>query len=422
MELKNLLRISLFTLLLFSCGKDDGATPSDNNPNTTISLDMESLELYRGEDAQIQASLSGADGTIVWSSSDESVATVNQSGQILAVDKGFATITASFGGINTSLDLNVMPNTYVAGYMDNDNEIARAVFWKNGTPVFLTDGSQNSYGLSMFVDGNDEYVVGSEFNGSYDVAMLWKNGEPHPLSDGSTSVYPSSIVVDNSITYIAGTDFNGPYYIAKLWTNGVATDLSDGPFDSFANSVFLERENIYVVGYEFNGAKYVAKLWKNGVEEDITDGTNNATAKAVFVKDEDTYVVGDEFINGSTIAMLWKNGVAHPLTDGAYYATASSVFVKDTDVYVTGYENDGSKNAATIWKNGETITLPSDSMQHTYGFSVFVDGNDVVVAGFNQPGGGEVGYMASLWKNGESHPDLQIEKTVNSGAYSVFVH
>jgi hypothetical protein len=252
MELKNLLCISLFTLLSLSCGKDDGATPSDNNPNTTISLDMESLELYRGEDAQVQASLSGADGTIVWSSSDESVATVDQSGQISAVDKGFATITASFGEINTSLDLNVMPNTYVAGYMFDENDIARAVLWKNGIPTFLTnasnDGNNNTYAFSAFIHENDEYVVGYKvLENNIVVAMLWKNGEPTELSDGSLSTYANSIVVDNNKnTYVAGVEFNGLYYIAKLWTNGVATKLSNEPFDSFANVVFNEEGNIYM--------------------------------------------------------------------------------------------------------------------------------------------------------------------------------
>lgn len=82
-------------------------------PATSIELDKTTLELTKGSDATLTATLSqGATDTVTWSSSDASVATVDASGKVTAVGGGTATITATaHEGLTATCTVNV-PTLY----------------------------------------------------------------------------------------------------------------------------------------------------------------------------------------------------------------------------------------------------------------------------------------------------------------------
>ena len=143
-------------------------------------------------------------------------------------------------------------DVYVAGW-----DSQSATLWKNGVAEKLTDGSNPASARSVFVSGNDIYVVGSARRGSKVVAMLWtKRGESGSwesknLTDGSRDAYASSIyVIDNHI-YIAGWEEkeNSPLDIAMLWTKAPDSDtweakkLTNGEDMAKAYSVYaVKRE------------------------------------------------------------------------------------------------------------------------------------------------------------------------------------
>jgi hypothetical protein len=68
------------------------------------------------------------------------------------------------------------------------------------------------------------------------IAMYWKNKSPVKLTDGSTDDQANSIAVSGTDVYVAGTA-NG---IATYWKNGKAVNLSNVP--SAANSIFLSKQ------------------------------------------------------------------------------------------------------------------------------------------------------------------------------------
>ena len=73
-----------------------------NVPMTSIRLNKTSIELNSiGDSYQLQAnySPSDAEGTIIWKSDDEGIASVDQTGKVTAVGKGTTTITASCGNL-----------------------------------------------------------------------------------------------------------------------------------------------------------------------------------------------------------------------------------------------------------------------------------------------------------------------------------
>ncbi len=71
--------------------------PAELNEDVEITLSNDALRIYRGLNAKLTATVDpwGVDDTVIWSSSDDSVAVVNENGIITAVSEGFATITAT---------------------------------------------------------------------------------------------------------------------------------------------------------------------------------------------------------------------------------------------------------------------------------------------------------------------------------------
>jgi hypothetical protein len=159
-----------------------------------------------------------------------------------------------------------------------------ATLWKNGIPQNLTDGTYGAGASSVFVSGNDVYVVGSEgvshvVEGS--IAKLWKNGMAQDLS----GVYGSSVFVSGSDVYIAGTsDCTAHTGYAVLWKNGEVQTLTDCDWTE-ACSVFVSGNDVYVAGFDRNEQENeVAVLWKNGEAQYLTDGTADwSVANSVFV-------------------------------------------------------------------------------------------------------------------------------------------
>ena len=78
----------------------------------SIELDRETLALTRGETGKLTATVTpdnADDKTVLWSSSNASVATVDGNGTVTAVSKGTATITAQAGGKMATCAVTVNP-------------------------------------------------------------------------------------------------------------------------------------------------------------------------------------------------------------------------------------------------------------------------------------------------------------------------
>ena len=69
-------------------------------PGTEVKLDQTSVELEEGDSVTLKATVSpenATDKTVTWTSSDESIATVDENGKVTAVKAGNVTITATSG-------------------------------------------------------------------------------------------------------------------------------------------------------------------------------------------------------------------------------------------------------------------------------------------------------------------------------------
>ena len=91
--------------------EDDGYTLPEAEGLERLLLSSESVLLLEGESEKLTANpmpWNAEMGTIIWSSSDESVATVDENGLVTAVAEGFATITATCGEVEAYCDVTVV--------------------------------------------------------------------------------------------------------------------------------------------------------------------------------------------------------------------------------------------------------------------------------------------------------------------------
>jgi len=96
--------------------------------------------------------------------------------------------------------------------------------------------------------------------------------------------------------------------------------------------------------------------------------------------------------------------VAQELVEGLFDSCAISVFVSGNDVYVAGFdENYENGRDAIIWKNSVAQKLNDCPYQISLAHCVYVKENDVYVTGYAYNGKDEFGNnmsVAKLWKNG----------------------
>ncbi|MDR2010262.1 MAG: Ig-like domain-containing protein [Bacteroidales bacterium] len=300
---------------------------------SSVTLDKEYLLLKTGNSSTLVATVlpaNAADKSLTWTSSNTSVATVNQSGKVTAVSGGNTIITVTTNDNNKTATCSVTVDNrdiYIAGYTHTNG---LAATWENGT---LTNHPAGTHATDIFASGNNVYVAGYEYY------------SPNPA-------------------------------IAKTWKNGTLTNLSDGTQNAYAIGLFVSGNDVYAAGYENNASDVpVAKIWKNGTATNLTNGIRKAYASDVFVSGNDVYVAGYEYYNSSNhIAIVWKNGTAMTLAAGAG-SSASSIFVSGNDVYVGG--KDPAQGGPTVWKNGVVHTSFSTNISSDYVRAIHVSGNNV---------------------------------------------
>ena len=408
--------------------------------------------------------------TIIWESSDETLATVDAEGKVLPLAIGEVVITAHVGDVKTECIVTIKDGPVTKLELNNKaielypNDIANlsistleAEVAETGQVVWSSDDSNiaqvDNQGkvtalsvgvaiISATVDNftttctvtvlepipgiPDVYLAGFISNDAdIRAAVIWKNGvvEMLPSSNNVNDVEAYSIFVSGDNVYVAGHDGD----LAILWKDGIVQQtLTDGSNAAQAYSVFVNGNDVYAAG---NDGK-TAILWKNGELYDpnssgLTDGTNQAYARSVYVHNDNVYVAGYEKNgNGKYVAKLWMNGqiLYENLTDGSQNGYARSVYVTDGHIYVAGYENNGQANVAKVWKDGTAMPDDlTDGTENGNGISIFViDDETIYVAGYERDGNSNKD-VAKLWKVG----DPQAESFTNADhayGYSVYVN
>jgi hypothetical protein len=346
------------------------------------------------------------EGSVVWSSSDEAVVTVNASGVVTAVAEGVAEITATAGRATGKATVTVeiepvMGKVYAVGTDLANDGGQLATLWVDGKARRLST-NRGSFAGSVYIDAGDNvYAVGWDVVGGVFLPALWVNDEEGQLLESSGYGEAYSVFVSGSDVYVAGcydAGGSGLELYASIWKNGERQDLAP---QGYATSVYADGDDVYVAYWRQNSeGVYQACLWHNGEETVLS--TANSEANGVYVSGGDVYVVGREHIEETLFrAVLWKNGVKQYLSEE--FSHARSVFVSGDDVYACGINGTGSFDTAAkavYWKNGEIHNISDGSASADLNV-MFVRDGDVYVGGYDTPDLNSYDIQrAKVWKNG----------------------
>ncbi|MBB5439315.1 hypothetical protein HDC92_003002 [Pedobacter sp. AK017] len=406
----------LFLLALSSCKKENGTPITDPTPkDTTLKVaSLSATTLHYGDTLSITGSNFS---TVVLNNT----VTINEVAAIVqsATATQLKIIVPAVGAVSgevkiktgtqttTGGNITYVPDVFVAG-AQNNNSRPLATYWKNGSAVTL---SIEQSGLnSIFINGNDVYVAGRERINNLQLANYWKNGTKTTLGINESAA--NSISVNGNDVHVGGWEIINGFDLSRYWKNGTGTTISvNDPIVSqivtgngSCTGIYINNNNVYAVGsYRNSQGRFSPWEFTNGTipANTIPNNDKHCFANAVFASGSDKYVAGNQnnATTGLAMATIWKNGTATTLTAGtASVGVATAVFVKGNEVYVAGYEQEnyygGGPTFAKYWKNGMEVKLSTASSGAT-GIAVF--GTDVYVSGWENNGAYNV---AKYWKNG----------------------
>ncbi len=270
------------------------------DPVESVALDKESLTLTEGDSETLTATVTpvtAADKSVTWTSSDETVATVDQTGKVTAVKEGTATITVTTtdGGKTAACEVTV--EAYVAPettkYVLTDKlEAGKEYLIVNVAEV----GSASSRALKNPGGTSDGVQISSE-NGKTTVEVL----EGNIIETADTDIVWTAVANGDGFYLMNGDDylevyqgrlrvFNPVKQAARYWTyednhlahrggsNPYYVSYSNGAFaySSSAAEIYLfakeEGDEPVEVTYTFDGF-----TWTGSDEDGYTAATADYT-------------------------------------------------------------------------------------------------------------------------------------------------
>ena len=179
-------------------------------PVTSVTLDQAELALYTGDTASLTATVAPDNATnknVTWSSSDNTVATVDNNGNVTAVKAGTATITATAAdgsGCSATCTVTVTDKTYTisadptalnfgSAYTGYAQPAAQTVTVENtgNQPVILTQPTADNYVIGMLSATTLEPNATATFTVQPKAGLAPGNYDENILITGSSSASAS---------------------------------------------------------------------------------------------------------------------------------------------------------------------------------------------------------------------------------------
>lgn len=250
---------------------------------------------------------------------------------------------------------------YLAGFTPSRS---RALLFKDGEELLELQTPNTRYedAQSVFADGDDIYVAGSYILASNEkerIGVVWKNGEPIFLTDGTYNTVFTSMYVANGDVYVVGYQTVNKKNISKCWKNGKEILSSSPDVLSYFNRVYVEEQDVYVAGYSDDLSERKLKLWKNGVLSNLSSGDPLIRSTGLAVENGVSYLAGYRQMGKNNEPLLFKGGEEQNLErlegDGQLRVVGLKVY--DGNTIVLGI-NQGPESAQSIlWVNGSRVSL-----------------------------------------------------------------
>lgn len=252
----------------------DGTVEVVDIPATGIALDKTSVEIFKNQTVTLTATVEPHDTTnaVTWSSSNSSVATVNENGVVTGVSQGTAIITATAGDKTASCMVTVDPTWKVM----LDNELKEVL---KGDPFTFPSAPTKPGYIFMGWRGADgaTYQPGDEvaITGNTSFKAIWANmpditpGTPDvPDDEPDVDVFPFYDVSAGAWYYDA---------VKYAWEHELMNGVSA---TEFSPNTTLNRAMIWTMLARLNGvntdggANWYAKAQEWAMAEGVSDGTD----------------------------------------------------------------------------------------------------------------------------------------------------
>nr|WP_299337902.1 Ig-like domain-containing protein [Allomuricauda sp.] len=421
----------------------------------TVVLNSTALTLYPFP--QYTGSLavtSDLQGNIVtWSSSDESIATVNPNGLVTPIAIGTTIITATVGsssatatitvadGPLTSLELN---NSTLELFRGDEATLTIATLETAADPELAGDPVWNSSDANVAnvdQDGNitaieagtttisvtvdnltascevtvnpDVYVLGRS---GLDNNVVWKNGTEQFLISADDVILPKQMSVDsNGLIYVLDEEVGTR--VPEVWTidpsNGSvsqSTPLTDAMQDEYSNvKMYVENGVVYVAASAVSGNDNNVVLWINGqLSSPSAFENSDVSLMDFFVRDGVIYAVVRDEDSGVYAQMVGED----VQLINAFQQETLDVISFFVDEEQNTYILVDHPSLGGLYVNGVKQNLQGDEPLFT---DVVADQGIVYVGGQNNG-------SATIWNNGTSTPQSVPNNTITSSVRALTVY
>ena len=236
--------IDVCTVTVTASGDVGGGAGSGNVAVTGVTLDYDTLTVGVGLEKELTATVSpdnATNKTVTWTSSDPSIATVDQNGVVTGVAVGEATITATTedGKFSATCTVNVK-NYYSVEILDGSSE-----FTIEGDKIAFADEDYtlelkvpNGYiitGINVFVNGRDTSATPS-YKNTQNVNLARVNGQ-------------ITVSITSKVNLLNIEERKNGYYLSDDGTLAVFNDVdTSGYIDIQGQSAIILRNTNFDMG------------------------------------------------------------------------------------------------------------------------------------------------------------------------------
>ena len=330
--------IGVCLLLLGSCEKEPQPIKV-----TGITLNPTSLSLVEGEASELTATVSPKDAddqTVIWSSSDGSIASVSK-GRVSALKAGATTITAKSddGGYTASCSVTVIPRII---------EVSSISLSK--TELTLTEGDSETITVTVWPDdATDKTVTWS----SSDTAIATvEDGKITAVREGSATITAKA----GDKTATCGLKVEKRIIaVESIELDKYEVELTEGESVTLVATVKPDDATDKTIVWSTN-SEAIAKVDQNGTVTAIKEGEAIITAESGDIQATCWIIVKAQFVFEAVdlgLSVKWANanlGANSREDNGDYYAWGETEPKSDYS-WATYKWCDGSDNTLTKYNN-----------------------------------------------------------------------
>ncbi len=327
-------------LLIVSCkGKE-----TEEITVSSVTVTPDRMEITEGESAKLTAKISpaaAADRTVVWTSSDKAVATVDGSGNVQGLKAGTATITATAEGKSGKCTVTVKEKTVSVTEVSLDR-----------TELTLTEGSSENLTATVKPDNATNKKVTWKSDNA-DIASVDKSGKVTALKAGEATVTVTTedggktatckVTVKSKNVPVTGVEVN-PWAVTLSVRGTTKLSYTIKPADAANQNVKWESESpsVATVDSEGNVKGIAAGTAKISVTTD--DGGFKSYCTITVKEEESKFKVGGLWYEKHYTVGVPNTVRVIPDPDGSKYSG---------NVTIPGQiEYDGiTYSVNTIWNN-----------------------------------------------------------------------